>query len=332
MLPDYPLRESLASIRLADETWHKDLWLLFAAAAQQTSRIRFGPSVSSVVLREPTLIAQAAATLDELSDGRAEAVLSSGNFGLLAQYNIDWTVTKPLSRVKEAAHVVRTLLDDGAITFDGEFFKYSGLFTFARPVQDRVPVKLGAMRGPRSFRAAGEHSDGVHHALSYTREAYDYLVQHFRAGAEKAGKDASTMDIGAWVVFATGPDSAVAKEAARSMVGLYASSMPAEQLERNGVDPNAMKPIVDALGAGDLARAIELTTPELGERLSIAGTPEECVAKIKREIEPSGVNHMILAITDATLVKQFMGRELPEVADVDTQLRLIHDQIMPAFA
>jgi len=342
MLPDYPLSESLASIRLADElgfyacyaadeTWHKDLWLLFAAAAGQTSRIRFGPSVSSVVLREPTLIAQAAATLDELSGGRAEVVLSSGNFGLLAQYGIDWTVTKPLSRVKEAAHVVRTFLDDGAITFDGEFFKYNGLFTFARPTQERLPVKLGAMRGPRSFVAAGELSDGVHHALSYTREAYDYVVANFRAGAEKAGKDWTAMDIGAWVVFATGPDSAVAKEAARSMVGLYASSMPAEQLERNGVDPAQMKPIVDALGAGDLARAIELTTPELGERLSIAGTPEECIAKIKREIEPSGVNHMILAITDATLVKQFMGRDIPHVADVDTQLRLIHDQIMPAF-
>ena len=48
MLPDYPLVESLESIRLADElgfyavyaadeTWHKDLWLLFAAAAAQTS-------------------------------------------------------------------------------------------------------------------------------------------------------------------------------------------------------------------------------------------------------------------------------------------------------
>src|SRR4051794_10973773 len=94
MLPDYPLEESLQAIRLADElgfyacyaadeTWHKDLWLLFAAASQQTSRIRFGPSVSAVVLREPTLIAQAAATLDELTGGRAEVVLlSSGNFGL----------------------------------------------------------------------------------------------------------------------------------------------------------------------------------------------------------------------------------------------------------
>lgn len=101
MLPDYPLAESLESIRLADElgfhacyaadeTWHKDLWLLFAAAAGRTNRIRLGPSVSPVTLREPTLIAQALATLDELSDGRAEGVLSSGNFGLLAQYRIDW--------------------------------------------------------------------------------------------------------------------------------------------------------------------------------------------------------------------------------------------------
>ena len=57
MLPDYPLVDSLDSIRLADElgfyavyaadeTWHRDLWLLFAAAAGQTSRVRFGPSVS----------------------------------------------------------------------------------------------------------------------------------------------------------------------------------------------------------------------------------------------------------------------------------------------
>ncbi|MFI7413958.1 LLM class flavin-dependent oxidoreductase [Streptomyces sp. NPDC049627] len=342
MLPDYPLQESLASIRLADElgfhacyaadeTWHKDLWLLFAAAAGQTRQIRLGPSVSPVTLREPTLIAQALATLDELSGGRAEGVLSSGNFGLLAQYGIDWARTRPLSRVKEALHVVRTLLDEGAISYRGEFFSYEGLFTFARPVQDRLPLKLGAMRGPRSFEAAGELSDGCHHALSYTREAYDYAVQHIRAGAERAGKDWRSLDIGAWVVFATGPDSAAAKDAARSMVGIYASSMPEEQLRRNGVDPGELKPVIDAIAAGDLARGIELTSPELAERLSVSGTPQECLDKIQREIAPSGVNHMICALTDRTLVKAFTGRDLANVADVNTQLRLIHDRIMPAF-
>ncbi len=341
MLPDYPLADSLNSIKLADElgfygvyaadeTWHKDLWLLFAAAADKTSSIRMGPSVSAVVLREPSLIAQAAATLDELTGGRAEVVLSSGNFGLLAQYKMDWTTQKPLSRVKEGVHVLRTLLDDGAITFDGEFFQYEGLFTFARPVQQRLPVKMGAMRGPRSFQVAAEVSDGCHHALSYTRGAYEYMVENMRIGAERAGKDLADLDIGAWVVFATGEDSAVAKDAARSMVGLYASSMPDEQLVRNGVSPEEMKPVLAALGAGDLAGAIDATTPAVGNTLSVAGTPEECVAKLK-EIEAAGVNHMILAITDASLVKTFMGRDIEGVADVDTQLRLIAERIMPEF-
>ena len=342
MLPDYSLEESLRAIRLADElgfhavysadeTWHKDLWLLFAAAAAQTSRIRMGPSVSPVTLREPTLIAQAAATLDELTGGRAEVVLSSGNFGLLAQYKLDWTKTKPLSRVVEAVHVVRTLLDDGTITFDGEFFRYDGLFTFARPVQERLPVKMGAMRGPKSFEAAAEHSDGCHHALSYSREAYEYAAEHLRIGAERAGKDWTTLDFGAWVVVAVGRDSAAAKDAARSMVGIYASSMPAEQLERHGIDAAQLKPIIDAIGSGDLAKGIELTTPEITEKLSFAGTPEEVTAKIK-EIEPTGVNHLIAAITDASIVKTFTGRELPGVATVEEQLQLIHDEVMPAFA
>src|SRR5919112_898066 len=305
MLPDYSLEESLRAIELADElgfhavyaadeTWHKDLWLLFAAAAARTSRVRMGPSVSSVTLREPSLIAQAAATLEELTGGRA-------------------------------------LHDEGAITFDGEFFRYDGLFTFARPVQERVPVKMGAMRGPRSFGAAAEHSDGCHHALSYTREAYEYAAEHLRAGAEKAGKDWTELDFGAWVVVSVGRDSAAAKDAARSMVGIYASSMPAEQLERNGVDPDSLKPIIEAIGAGDLAKGIELTTPEIAEKLSFSGTPEEVTAKIK-EIEPAGVNHLIAAITDASLVKAFTGRELPGVATVDEQLQMLHDEVMPAFA
>ena len=342
MLPDYPLADSLASIKLADElgfyavyaadeTWHKDLWLLFAAAADKTSNLRMGPSVSGVVLREPSLIAQATATLDELTNGRAEVVLSSGNFGLLAQYGMDWSTQKPLSRVKEGVQVLRTLLDEGAITFDGEFFTYQGLFTFARPVQQHVPVKMGAMRGPRSFQLAAEISDGCHQALGYTREAYDYMVENMTIGAKRAGKDVNDLDIGAWMVFATGEDSAVAKDAARSMVGLYASSMPDELLLRNGVDPADMKPILSALSAGDLAGSIDLTSSKIADTLSISGTPAECVAKLK-EIEATGVNHMILAITDATLVKTFMGRDIEGVADVDTQLRLIADKIMPEFA
>ncbi len=340
MLPDYPLEDSIDMIRTADElgyhavysvdeTWHKDMWLLFAASADKTKRIRFGPNLTPIGLREPTLVCQALATLDELTGGRTECVFSIGNFGLLHQYGMDWSKMKPLSRVKEAHHVMRTFLDHGAITYEGDFYKYAGLFTFARPVQERVPLIIGAMRGPKSFQLAGEISDGCHHALSYSKEAYAYLVENIKIGADRAGRDWTTLDIGAWCVIVCAPDSDEAKRTARTMVAFYISSMPDEQLQRHGIEPADMKPIVEALGKGELDKALELTSPEVADKLSIAGTPGECTAKIK-EIEATGVNHMILCITDPTIVKTFTGRDVA-VPDVKEQLRLIAEQVMPNF-
>jgi 5,10-methylenetetrahydromethanopterin reductase len=343
MLPDYPLGESIEMIKTADElgyygaysvdeTWHKDLWVLFAAAADKTERIRFGPNVTHVFLREPTLICQQMATLDELTGGRTEIVVSTGNFGLLSQYGIDWARQKPLSRLKEAIHVMRTFLDEGAITFEGDFFKYNGLYTFARPVQDHIPIKMGGMKGPRSFQAAGELAEGLHHALSYSREAYDYVTENIRIGADKAGRDWKSLDIGAWVVTVVSDDSAAAKRAARILVAFYISSMPEEQLARHDIALSDVQPVVDALGKGDVAGAIDAFSPELAERLSVAGTPEECVEKIKRDIEPAGVNHMILALSDAHLVEFFSGQKVENVPGVDDQLRLVAERMMPAFA
>jgi 5,10-methylenetetrahydromethanopterin reductase len=342
MLPDYPLGDAVEMVKTADElgfyacysvdeTWHKDPYVLFAAAADKTERIRFGPNVTHVFLREPTLICQQMATLDELTGGRMELLVSTGNFGLLGQYGIDWAGQKPLSRLKEAIHVMRTFLDEGAITFEGDFFQYNGLYTFARPVQERLPIKMGAMKGPRSFEAAGELADGVHHALSYSREAYDYMAEHVGKGAERAGRDAADLDLGAWVVTVVSEDSAAAKHAARILVAFYISSMPAEQLARHGIDASELAPVVEALGAGDVAKAVQLFEPHYAEKLSLAGTPEEVVEKIQSDIQPAGVNHMILALSDAGLVKLFSGEDVPNVPDINGQLRLVAERVMPAF-
>jgi len=343
MLPDYPLSESLEMIKAADElgfyacysvdeTWHKDLWLLFAAAADKTSTIRFGPDVTHVFLREPTLICQQLATLDELSNGRAEAVVSTGNFVMMQQYHIDWASKKPLSRLREAMHVMRTFLDEGKIDFQGDFFQYTGLFTAARPVQEHLPLKMGAMKGPRSFEAAGEIADGMHHALGYSREAYDYAVEHVRIGADRAGRDVDDLDLGAWVVFVVSEDSVAAKQAARIITAFYIPSMPPELLERHGVDLEGIQPINDAFAAGDVAKAVELTTPELAEKLSMAGTPDECIEQIKTNVQAAGINHMVLAVTDSDLVEFFTEQKVENVPDVRGQLKLIAERIMPAFA
>ncbi len=341
-LPAYPLSESLSLIKQADklgfygayavdETWWKDMWLLFAAAAAETEQIKMGPSVTHVILRDPTLICQQLATLDELSGGRADVVVSFGNLSLLAQYNQPWQGTRPLSRVKEAHGVMRSFLDEGAVTHDGDFFSYSGLWSLARPVQDRVPIKLGAMGGPKSFQAAGEMFDGMHHALGYSRENYEYVMDNVKSGAEKAGRDWQDMDLAAWVVWVCGEDSAAAKEVARIMVAFYLSAMPESQLARHGIEMSTLQPIFEAFGAGDVQKAVDLTSPELGESLSISGTPEECVAKLKSDILPTGINHVVAAITDPYLVNAFTGRTIENCPDAAGQLELIAEKVMPAL-
>ena len=180
------------------------------------------------------------------------------------------------------------------------------------------------------MQLAGEVSDGVHSALGYNKAWYDYVVENVKIGAESAGRDWTSLDIGAWCVVTCGPDSEKAKAAARAIVTFYLSAQPDEQFEAHDIDPAETKAIVEVLGTGDLEKAYEMTTPEIADKLSIAGTPEECAAQIK-EIESAGVNHMILCITDPYILKLFAQRDV-DVPDVEGQLELIANEVMPAFS
>ena len=165
-------------------------------------------------------------------------MVSFGNLGLLEQYHIDWRVHEAV--VAGAARAWKScarFLDDGAITFDGEFFKLHRVVHLRPPGAGEDPAKMGAMGGPRSFEVAGEIADGMHHALGYSRENYEYVAEHVELGLDKSGRSLDDFDLGAWVVFAVAEDSEAAKRAARIMVGFYISSMPANQLARHGSEP-----------------------------------------------------------------------------------------------
>src|SRR5438046_10653696 len=131
------------------------------------------------------------------------------------------------------------------------------------------------------------------------------------------------------MVASVSTDSQAAKDAARVVAAFYVSAMPREQVERHGIDPEELRPVVDAFTAGDVERGVELLRPELAEKLSCAGTPEEIVEKIERDVVPSGFNHVILALTDPYLVETWSGRKIENVPDLKGQLRLLHEQVMP---
>ena len=341
MLPEQPARELLdaaaAADRLgyyacysADEIYHKDAWLLFAAAAERTERIRLGPCVAPIYMREPTYIAQLAGTLDELSDGRAEVVFGIGNIAMLEQYGVEWRGTRPIARLREAYQVMRTVLDEGAIDFEGEFYRYSGVTTAARPVQEHLPVKIGAMGGPKSMELAGEIADGLHTGCAYSPEALGYTVEHFRAGAERAGRDPAGLDLGDSLLGAIAADGDVARRAGRILASFYIPSMPAALLERHGIDPERVAAVNDAFAAGDVQRALKATPEEVADKIMVAGTPEDWVRWLTETYAPAGLNHALVSFTDPFTLKAWAGIEIDGLPDLAEQVRIVGEQVLPA--
>ena len=291
LLPDPPAAEVLSAICaadeaglhtvfLADEIYHRDAWLILAAAAQRTTRIRLAAGVAHVTLRDPLLVAQQLATLDELTGGRAAAAFSVGNLAMLEQFGFDPAELHVAPRLREAHAAMRSLLDSGQAEMDGRFHRYHGVFTNARAVADRVPLLLGAMGGPLTFRLAGEIADGVYAACSFSPAALDYLVSNVRRGADNAGKDWRALELAASLTCAVSEDRESAKLAARAKAAFYLPSMPPKLVERHGVSYAEVEPICQAFARGDVAEALRRTPDELADRFCIAGTPEDIVDRI----------------------------------------------------
>jgi 5,10-methylenetetrahydromethanopterin reductase len=343
LIPEQPTEELLEAAQLADELgyyacysadeiYHKDAWLVLAAAAGRNERIRLGPCVSPVYMRDPTYVAQLAGTLDELSGGRAEVVLGTGNLAMLEQYGITWRGTRPIARLREAHRVIRTLLDEGSIDFQGDFYRYAGVTTAARPVQEHVPLKVGAMGGPKSMELAGEIADGIHTACAYSPDALGYAVHHFKVGADRAGRDAERLDIGDSLLGAIAPDADVARRAGRIMASFYVPSMPPALLERHGIDPKEVAPVNEAFAAGEIERALGLTPDDVADRIMVAGAPDDWVEWLTGTYAPAGLNHALLTFTDPFTLKGWADLEVPDLPDLVQQVRLFGEQVLPRLA
>ena len=113
------------------------------------------------------------------------------------------------------------------------------------------------------------------------------------------------------------------------ITAFYIPWMPQQLIERHGIDYESVRPIVEAFGSGTVGRALELTSSEVGAKLSIAGTPEEWVENIEPDVLPSGFNHLIVAIADPYFVKSWSGMNIEGLPDTRAQLCLIEERVIP---
>jgi probable F420-dependent oxidoreductase len=135
-----------------------EAWTVLSAIAAATRRIELGPLVACTNFHNPALLAKQAATIDEISDGRFVLGLGAGwnetefrAFGFPYDHRID--------RFEEAFMIIRTLLRDGAIDFDGRWYQARDCELLPRgPRPGGPPLMIGSI-GPRMLRATMAHAD-----------------------------------------------------------------------------------------------------------------------------------------------------------------------------
>ncbi len=133
-----------------------------AALACHTRRVRCGSLVYCVAYRHPAVLANAIATIDQLSGGRADLGIGAGWSQIeFEAYGIPFLPTgQRMSMLEEAAQCVRGMLHDPPATFDGSWFQLRDAQCEPRPVQPKLPVWIGGGGEKRTLRIVARYADG----------------------------------------------------------------------------------------------------------------------------------------------------------------------------
>jgi probable F420-dependent oxidoreductase len=133
-----------------------DPWVLLAAVAQATRRLRLGTAVTPLPRRRPQVLASTVATLDRLSQGR---VIFGAGLGGVAQeftaFGEPGDARRRAQRLDEGLELVARLWAGQAVTHHGSHYLVEGVTLAPLPVQrPRVPVWIGGDGRPALRRAA----------------------------------------------------------------------------------------------------------------------------------------------------------------------------------
>ena len=173
-----------------------EVWTMLSGLAASTSRIRLGPLVAATAFHAPPMLAKLAATVDEISGGRLILGLGAGwnetefrAFGFPFDHRI--------SRFEEAFTIVRTLLRDGSIDFDGRFFQARDCELLPKPARPGGPPLMVGSVGPRMLEITLPHVElwNVWYRDSNNSPAgLEPILRDVDAACRKVGRDPATLE------------------------------------------------------------------------------------------------------------------------------------------
>jgi 5,10-methylenetetrahydromethanopterin reductase len=223
-------RDGMASYWIGQQfDW--DAFSLLAVLVREVPDIEFGTAVTHLWTAFPVHMAQQAMSLQVLSDGRFTLGIGLEHEWVIRDlWGLDWH--RPVSRLEEYLHIVRSLLATGSVTHEGEFFNVRTTFLRFAPRPD-TQVILAAL-GPRMLKLAGSKADGTTTWLTGPKTIESHIVPTIRAAAEDAERPAPRVI--PLMPIAVTSDATAMRERVSEEMAVY-HRMPSYQamLEREGV-------------------------------------------------------------------------------------------------
>ncbi len=210
-----------------------ECWALIPALAAVTERVRLGSLVSPTSVHHPAVLANRAATVDHISDGRL--VLGLGAGWQINEHHAYGIELEPpgdrVSRFEEAIQIVRSLLSAERTSFHGRFYDITEAPADPKPVQSPLPILVGTA-SPRMLRITARFADEWN--TWGAPELAGAGLAKLRAACDEVGRDPSTFHTSAQALVFLTDDEAFAHQVrdgsmgARSLAG--SADLLAEQV------------------------------------------------------------------------------------------------------
>jgi probable F420-dependent oxidoreductase len=250
-------------------------------AALSESRLNLGVAVTPAFTRGPGLLAMSIAAMAEVAGGRFTMGLGASSQPVVERWN-GIAYEKPYQRTRDVLRFIKRALDGEKIDEVFETFEIHG-FKLSRPVIERPPILLGALR-PGMLRLAGEEADGA---------ILNWLAA--RDVAQCRGEVGENKTIAARLFVIPLEDADTARFIARRMISSYLTVNAYAEFHRWLGRGDALTPMWEAWSAGDRKLANEVIPDSVVDELVIHGSFAECREHVQRYIE-AGIEIPSIAI------------------------------------
>lgn len=305
------LQDALAYGRAADELGYDEAWVLehhftgygicgspmtmAAYVLGQTKRIKVGTGISVIPLEHPLRLAEEVALLDNLSDGRFIFGIGRGVF--VKDFKV-FGVNMEYSReiMEEYLEVMQRAWTSRSCGHDGQFAQFDEVEVYPRPLTNPYPPIYVVAQSPSTIEWAA--SRGLPMMLNFILDDQAKLnqLELYAAVAEEHGFDPSKIDHTISCLAGVGDTTEEIVNASQERLSWWqdefvrASNIFApENLKMKGYEWFARQWEQQAIaGKYPISERVESNF-----RINPIGSVQECVDKLNRTAEITGVNHFV---------------------------------------